>query len=78
MAIKGKHKEYEKYVYLKKWMYKKKAQINKMDLKFYGQNVRGVEASENIQKDNILMYIPDSLVIKADLVIHTKIGRQII
>ena len=25
MAIKGKHKEYEKYVYLKKWMYKKKA-----------------------------------------------------
>ena len=56
-------------------MVKKECVINKMALKYYGPNFRGLEATEHIKKDDILMFIPNNLVITADMISSTKIGR---
>ena len=41
-----------------RWMLKGGAKLNKIKLHYYGKNNRGIIATEDIQKDEVLLFVP--------------------
>jgi hypothetical protein len=51
------------------------AEFNKLNLKHYSENNRGFEASQDINKDETIMYVPQDLMIHLEMTICSPVVK---
>ena len=70
--------EQRKLENLRNWVNKGGSQINKVDLKHFTETNRGVVATDDIQKDDLLMFIPVDLILTFEIASKNEIGYQML
>ena len=54
------------------------ADVDKLSIKYYGPNFRGIHAAENIKQYDIILFLPEELVLTLDKAQNTPIGLQML
>ena len=67
----------KKFMILQQWMTSNGSLINKIELKYFKENVRAVYAKEDIKKDDELLFVPRSLLLRFDHIKDTQQGKII-
>ena len=67
--------ERTKFERLIEWMQAGGAYTEKLDLRYYAENFRGVHAARDIKKDETVLFVPFKLILTLDNVSDTPIGK---
>ena len=72
-----KFRNYPKYLYFLKALYKCDSFFPKLEIHFYSDDSRGILAKAPIKKDEVIMTIPKSCLISLEIAGATPIGKEI-
>ena len=66
--------EKERFEKLFKWMTKDGANFDKLKMRYYGPDYRGVHAARDIKKGETILYVPKKEIITLEMAIESPIG----
>lgn len=66
--------EKERFEKLFKWMTKDGAQFDKLKMRYYGPDYRGVHAARDIKKGETILYVPKKEIITLEMAMESPIG----
>ena len=66
--------EKERFESLFDWMLKGGAQFNKLKMRYYAPDYRGVHAARNCKKGETILYVPKSEIITLEMAMESPIG----
>lgn len=72
--IKVDTEEKERFEKLFKWMTKDGAQFDKLKMRYYGPDYRGVHAARDIKKGETILYVPKKEIITLEMAMESPIG----
>lgn len=66
--------EKERFETMFRWMKDGGANFDKLKLRYYGPDYRGVHAARNIKKNETILYVPKSEIITLEMAMESPIG----
>lgn len=75
-ALSVDHPERLRYNQMLEWLHKGGAQFDKLKLRYYSDDYRGVHAARNIRKDETILFVPLKMLLTLDMAMVSPIGAK--
>ena len=70
------HPERKKFDCMLTWMLAGGSEFDKLKIRYYSQNHRGVHASRDIKKNETILFVPKSRIITLEMAYASPIGKK--
>lgn len=77
-SVKEETEDYDKFKILEQWLISNNTKFNKLELRDYGNEVRGSHALKDINEDEIIIQVPLKCLITVEMGKETEIGLAIL
>ena len=70
------HPERKRFDRMLKWLADGGAKFDKLKIRYYTEDYRGVHAARDIRKGEIILYVPKPLIITLEMAIASPVGKK--
>lgn len=70
------HPERARFERMLEWLKNGGSQFDKLKIRYYTPDYRGVHAARDIKKGEIILYVPKEQIITLEMAIHSPIGKK--
>jgi hypothetical protein len=70
------HPERARFEKLLKWLHEGGSKFDKLKIRYYTEDYRGVHAARDIKKGEIILYVPRHQIITLEMAISSPVGKK--